>query len=1191
MYKPYQSKSIFHFFQDEDWPDEEIFEAYMYAMSYQDAGTDLKSARVTEEFEQINQNKEPNETLGACRELRECDLQMTDKNPGFRDCGNNITETVVKNGESSTDKECKSVDSGVAGEQNRSSETAAQIPEKKMQRTADTSKDIITSVEKCHDLKGCAPEEFEEAIAKSAGKSSSTKESWDNEDSLPLAKLRDQLSYEERSDDFLPMLTDSEDSDEDYCPKKTKRGKKRAKQSSKNPKKARRSLSKHFFPKKIPKGNAVSLKNVKRQSMMKANVKETIRRHHQQRLDNLLASNELRRVPIAADGDCFFASVITSLGLDKSAQDLRDKVCNHISQNFDNYVSFIPEIDSSPVETKQALFGLACAELQKGGSWKVSLADCLPLAIANLYSCSVLIFSSDSQCPIYDIKPDLCKEVLQMVIKIAYTAVAGEEHYDGVMPCTKARCDVPQIPSPRRDIEDEPSTSTEPSNAIDMMEVNMDNNENVPPSTEAEYVPQIPSPRRDIEDEPSTSTEPSNAIDMMQVNTDNNENVPPSTEAEYVPQIPSPRRDIEDEPSTSTEPSNVIDMLEVNTDNNKECTENINEVTPHKRATYVTPLKKVSTRKKVRREETWKRNVRKLQRSKGETYVSCKGNTVKEKCVQAIDCSNCRFKCTIKISEDDRKKIFESYYKLASYERQRDFVCQMITSVTPVRSSGKKKISHQYYLPLGETRQRVCRDFFVKTLNISNKLIQYNMHKKQNGSRVGVDGRGRQASGNKTKEEILQGVRNHIDSFPKMESHYSRRDSVKEYLAHDLNIKQMWQLYQEQCKQKGINGVKEAKYRQVFCQEYNLSFFKPKKDKCSLCELYESKKGSDPPDEELAKRYKNHQDRKEEGRQEKKKDKERAKADRNYYAATFDLQAVLTTPCSLVGELYYSRKLCCYNLSIYSLGDSKVVCHMWDETQGRRGSCEIATCLMTNIKSLCASNPGMQEITYFSDTCGGQNRNQFVAASMLYSLTKNPSLKRLNHKFLEPGHSQMECDSVHATIETAKRKTVVYVPSQWHTVVSMARRRNPYLVVPMKHDDVMDLKAFVKMYCPNVKVSSSGERINWLQVRWIQVRQEEPKSIFVNYTFSEDTFIEIKVQGITRKRGASQSWPDSLQPCYEGKLPITSAKKTDLVKLCEKNIIPEDFHSYYKSLPTTLRGKDRVPLPASDESEQDTDDE
>lgn len=56
-------------------------------------------------------------------------------------------------------------------------------------------------------------------------------------------------------------------------------------------------------------------------------------------------------------------------------------------------------------------------------------------------------------------------------------------------------------------------------------------------------------------------------------------------------------------------------------------------------------------------------------------------------------------------------------------------------------------------------------------------------------------------------------------------------------------------------------------------------------------------------------------------------------------------------PCSLVSQVYYKRKLSCYNLSFYSLGD-KGTCFLWNETDGERGSCEVATCLHKYVTSL-----------------------------------------------------------------------------------------------------------------------------------------------------------------------------------------------------------------------------------------------
>ena len=118
----------------------------------------------------------------------------------------------------------------------------------------------------------------------------------------------------------------------------------------------------------------------------------------------------------------------------------------------------------------------------------------------------------------------------------------------------------------------------------------------------------------------------------------------------------------------------------------------------------------------------------------------------------------------------------------------------------------------------------------------------------------------------------------------------------------------------------------------------------------TTCNIYEMKKKHGTLDQNTGQEYVTHHERK--SKDEKEKDKELVQTQPSCYAATFDLQAVLSTPCSLVGELYYKRKLACYNLSFYSLGDQNGTCYLLDECQAGRGSCEIATCLQMHTNSV-----------------------------------------------------------------------------------------------------------------------------------------------------------------------------------------------------------------------------------------------
>ncbi|CAC5387443.1 unnamed protein product [Mytilus coruscus] len=231
----------------------------------------------------------------------------------------------------------------------------------------------------------------------------------------------------------------------------------------------------------------------------------------------------------------------------------------------------------------------------------------------------------------------------------------------------------------------------------------------------------------------------------------------------------------------------------------------------------------------------------------------------------------------------------------------------------------------------------------------------------------------------------------------------------------------------------------------------------------------------DDDDEE---QFVRHQRNKESSRDQKSKDKQRAKTDKSVVVSTFDLEAVLPTPCLMVGDLYYKRFLSTYNLSFYSLGDGKGTCYLWDEVNGGRGSNEIGSCILMHINSVAEKNTHLKEITFYSNTCGGQNRNQYVASAMLYALKQHKSIEIINHKFFERGHSEMEADSIHSAVERAKKNTHIYDPSQWDTVVSMARKKNPYIVIPMNFGDFSDLKSLRKKMCNNIKKTVDNKTIN-----------------------------------------------------------------------------------------------------------------
>ena len=315
---------------------------------------------------------------------------------------------------------------------------------------------------------------------------------------------------------------------------------------------------------------------------------------------------------------------------------------------------------------------------------------------------------------------------------------------------------------------------------------------------------------------------------------------------------------------------------------------------------------------------------------------------------------------------------------------------------------------------------------------------------------------------------------------------------------------------------------------------------------------------------------------------EKDKDKERAINDKTFSCSVFDLQKVLVTPdCVNASQMYYSRKLSSFNLSVYNIATKQTGNFIWNETEGKRGSCEIGSILYKYINSLPTH---VTHICFFSDKCSGQNHNQFISCMFYHALQTTTHIKIIDHKFYESGHSQNEGDSVHAAIESNKRNLPVYAPSEWHNVIRTARRKLPYVVIPMEHDMFWDLKKLLKDYKFNLKLDSTGSKIAWRKVMWFRY---EANCISFKYDFS-DPFKYIQLRPSATRRKAEPAPSPLLKPRYSGPLPISKQKKNDLIKLCRNRVIPNAYHAFYQNL-LCAEVEDRCPEPDLEEIENDSD--
>lgn len=106
-----------------------------------------------------------------------------------------------------------------------------------------------------------------------------------------------------------------------------------------------------------------------------------------------------------------------------------------------------------------------------------------------------------------------------------------------------------------------------------------------------------------------------------------------------------------------------------------------------------------------------------------------------------------------------------------------------------------------------------------------------------------------------------------------------------------------------------------------------------------------------------------------------------------------------------------------------------------DGNKRQKGSNEIGTALYKWISVLPTS---ITDISIFSDTCSGQNYNQYLTCLMVY-LVQTKHLNVIEHKYLESGHIYMEADSVHSAIENQHKNIPTYSMIDWINIVKLAR--------------------------------------------------------------------------------------------------------------------------------------------------------
>lgn len=525
---------------------------------------------------------------------------------------------------------------------------------------------------------------------------------------------------------------------------------------------------------------------------------------------------------------------------------------------------------------------------------------------------------------------------------------------------------------------------------------------------------------------------------------------------------------------------------------------------------------------------------------------------------------SCQFQCG-ELNHKEKTEQFSEFYKL-DYNSQSVFLANTCIKVGEVKRRrvsediSNRHCTAQYFFPRIDSSMRICRKMLCAIYRITPRRVQLLLDKIKFNKPLS-DGRGLHGNHPHTiTDETKELIKQHISSFPLQENHYSRSQSKKNCLNPNLNIKKMWKLYLIKHPE---SHVTLHFYRDIFNSDFNLRFGVPRSDTCAYCDrLYVKLIAAD--DEEERKKIENesqiHHSRADLAYKSLAEDTTFSRSNENVIVLCIDLQQVLYCPNLTHSNVFYQRQLSCYNLAVHSAGSNKAMMFFWNETVGKRGSAEVASCILKYVTLHFSKlkKGEARKLVLWSDRCVGQNNNWRMIALMQH-LVLNEYFSTVEQKFMTTGHSFLPCDRDFAMIEKAKKGKKVFIPHHYVEIIANAKDCNEFLVYVMNRENFKNMDIVLK--------SLATTKFNITDYVWYQITNDDP--ITLRARISHNVLQPWMSHSLAKKiKYTNKFYPPvkitQLTSLYTSPLGIKPAKKKDLDDMCQ--YIPSEFREFYESI-------------------------
>lgn len=584
--------------------------------------------------------------------------------------------------------------------------------------------------------------------------------------------------------------------------------------------------------------------------------------------------------------------------------------------------------------------------------------------------------------------------------------------------------------------------------------------------------------------------------------------------------------------------------------------------------------------KKVRNPALWKVNDAKVKRHLGLAYTSKEGKQFAAKTMRASCGKSCKYKCDTRVTEEDRNYFKDRYYsKNENQTKKWLFILSFVESKavkssqegdveddavdnaeeprTPLKKKRSRSCHNEFFMELKSGKKvKVCKDMFKSTLVVSDSTISTALKK-----RGSPEKRGKVGVKRVIPEAVIKSIHNHIQKFPRVESHYCRKDTTYEYLEEMVgSVSNMHRLYLEWM-DSNHRGQQKATLRQ-YTDQFNMlkiKFFQPRKDLCAHCVSYENI----PEEQRTPEVVQCHQDHilhKDLAKSIYSQDREAFLKDPTVVVSSYDMEKTHLVPQCKAGDVYYSRKLSVNNFTIKEVGTAQGYCYVWDESIAHRGANEVTSFVHSYLEQ--RSQEGVKTFYFWSDNCGAQNKNRYLYGMYMAAAAKFDI--KIVHKYLMTGHTSNDADGMHSLIERKTSKMDLYVPEDWYTAIENVKKTGKkYIVKRAKTEDIKEYHDFVDKKTIWYK-DVTGSIVRWSEIVDISVSSEEPWKLYFKYHHADD-YTAVVIRKSTAGRPVNLKTMQHIC-AYSNPPTIEALKKNDLLKLCQNLIVPMRAHNFYETL-------------------------